>query len=120
MEPLTVNTETAAQVLGISTWALYQAANAGTCPIEPIRIGRRLVWSKARLAELLGIDSIEPFESSDAQSDGNDEVAGQGTYVNTLSTAKLTNGRAAESLEGPYRPTKDQSSPAGGRHSDRP
>lgn len=35
--------------------AWYDSVRNGTCPIEPIRVGRRIVWPKARVDELLGI-----------------------------------------------------------------
>jgi predicted DNA-binding transcriptional regulator AlpA len=44
-----------AAMLGVSTWSVYESAKAGTCPVEPIRVGRRLVWSRARVEQLLGI-----------------------------------------------------------------
>ena len=33
---------------GVSLDTLYESVRNGTCPIQPIRIGRRMVWPKAR------------------------------------------------------------------------
>ncbi len=38
-----------------STWAIYQAARRGDCPVAPIRVGRRLVWPRAQVDALLGL-----------------------------------------------------------------
>jgi predicted DNA-binding transcriptional regulator AlpA len=52
--PATLSAEEFADALGVSTWALYESVKRGDCPVEPIRVGRRLVWSRARVLELLG------------------------------------------------------------------
>jgi hypothetical protein len=36
----------------IDTW--YDVVRRGECPIEPIRVGRRMLWPKARVDELMG------------------------------------------------------------------
>ncbi len=46
-----------AEVLGVSEWAVYQSVRDGDCPVPPIRVGRRLVWAKARVDALLGAES---------------------------------------------------------------
>jgi len=33
----------------------YDSVRTGTCPIEPLWVGRNMVWPKARVDELLGI-----------------------------------------------------------------
>ena len=54
----TVTAEQFAERLGVSTWALYESVRRGDCPIPPIRVGRRLVWSRARVDSLLA--GVEP------------------------------------------------------------
>lgn len=51
----TYRTEDFADLLGVSTWALYESVKRGDPPIQPIRVGRRLVWSKTEADRLLGI-----------------------------------------------------------------
>lgn len=46
--------EECAALFGVSTWAWYRSVREGTCPVPPIRIGRRLVWAKASVDDLLG------------------------------------------------------------------
>ena len=55
MNPATCTTEEFAELLGVSTWALYESVRRGDPPIEPIRVGRRLVWSRAKVDALLGV-----------------------------------------------------------------
>ena len=54
--PATYTAEEFAAKLGVSTWAIYEAARRGDCPVLPIRLGRRLVWSCTRVNRLLGLD----------------------------------------------------------------
>ncbi len=46
-----------AELLGLSTWAIYESVKNGDCPVAPIRVGRRIVFSKAVTDKLLGMDS---------------------------------------------------------------
>jgi excisionase family DNA binding protein len=46
-----------AALLGVSEWAIYKAIKDGSSPVAPIRIGRRVVFSKASTDRLLGIDA---------------------------------------------------------------
>ena len=50
----TLTAEELAAALGVSTWTVYEAVKRGDCPVEPIRIGRRLLWPRARVEQLLG------------------------------------------------------------------
>lgn len=43
-------------LLGVSNWAGYESVRRGDCPIPPIKVGRRLVWPRASVDRLLGID----------------------------------------------------------------
>lgn len=49
----TYTADEVASLLGVSTWAIYKAVKEGTCPVEPVRIGRRLVWPRSRVDALL-------------------------------------------------------------------
>jgi excisionase family DNA binding protein len=51
-ERLTLTIPEAAELLGVSRGVAYEAARAGELPT--IRLGRRLLVSRARLMELLG------------------------------------------------------------------
>ena len=53
--------EEVAELLGISTWSVYQAARRGDTPLGQIaiRVGRRLLWPRGRVTGLLGIDGEE-------------------------------------------------------------
>lgn len=52
---LVVDAPVVAAALEMSTWALYESVKRGACPIEPIRVGRRLKWRTSDLRELLGV-----------------------------------------------------------------
>jgi predicted DNA-binding transcriptional regulator AlpA len=80
----TVTAEVLAALLGVALSTLYAAVRDESFPIPPIRVGRRLVWSKARIAALLGVDSLE---SPDYQSGGAHKEAGQDGCVNGMSSA---------------------------------
>lgn len=55
---VTYTAEEFAELLGVSAWTVYEAVRTGTCPLAPIRIGkRRLVWSRALVDSLLGIEA---------------------------------------------------------------
>jgi predicted DNA-binding transcriptional regulator AlpA len=43
-----------AEALSVSQWTVYESVRRGDCPIPPIRIGRRLVWSRHAVEVLLG------------------------------------------------------------------
>ncbi len=43
-----------ADKLGISLDTLYASVKTGACPVQPIRVGRRILWAKTRVDELLG------------------------------------------------------------------
>lgn len=53
----TYNAEQVAELLGVSTWAIYEAVRRGDPPITPIRVGRRLLWSRAAVDNLLGLSA---------------------------------------------------------------
>ncbi|MCW2538567.1 MAG: hypothetical protein JWN95_292 [Frankiales bacterium] len=50
-----VDTTVVAALFERSTWSIYDAVKAGTFPIEPIRVGRRISWRASDLRQLLGL-----------------------------------------------------------------
>lgn len=52
--PPTLTVEQAGELLGISRYAAYRAANTGELPV--LRLGRRLLVPTARLLVLIGLD----------------------------------------------------------------
>lgn len=73
MTSATLTAEEFAQLLGVASCTLYQSVQDGSCPIEPIRVGRRLVWSRSRVATLLGVESLQTVTT--ASTDGQDDDA---------------------------------------------
>lgn len=53
----TVNTETAAAVLGMSYWALLRAVDRGDAPVRHWRRGRHIRWVSADLLRFIGRDA---------------------------------------------------------------
>lgn len=60
--PLTINVRQLARVLGVSDWAVYQSIKEDNCPVQPIRVGRRIVFSRAAVEQLLGADEVHELE----------------------------------------------------------
>lgn len=54
---LTYNAREVADLLGVSEWSIYQSVRDGACPVDPIRVRRRLVWPRAAVDRLLCIAS---------------------------------------------------------------
>lgn len=60
MTTATYSADEVARMFGVSSWTLYRAVKDDTCPVRPIRIGkRRLVWSRSAVDRLLGLDHAE-------------------------------------------------------------
>jgi predicted DNA-binding transcriptional regulator AlpA len=38
---------------GCSEWLVYKMAREGSCPVPPIHLGRKLVWSRVAVDRLL-------------------------------------------------------------------
>jgi predicted DNA-binding transcriptional regulator AlpA len=55
----TYNARDFAALLGVSPSTLYPSVKDGTCPVDPIHVGSRLVWSKAAANSLLGVE-VQP------------------------------------------------------------
>lgn len=73
MTARTLTTEEFAEQLGVSAWSLYQAVRRGDPPIPPVRVGRRLLWPRASVDALLGIEDgpTRPPSERDIASGGN-------------------------------------------------
>ncbi len=56
--PPTIDGRLAADVLGCSYWSLLEQVKAGTCPVEPLRLGARLRWSTVAILRAVGIDPL--------------------------------------------------------------
>lgn len=54
--PTTLDAAQVAELLGVSTWSIYQAVKSGTSPVPAIRIGRRVVFSTAAALRAIGIE----------------------------------------------------------------
>jgi len=51
---MTVTVPEVAQLLGISPWTVDESIKRGDFPVPAIRVGRRIVFSKAAVEQLLG------------------------------------------------------------------
>lgn len=77
-----------ARVLGLSENSLYHAKE-GTCPVEPIRVGGRLMWRTADVARVLGlVETPAPPDMAVMVERLDDMVAAQ-QETNRLMTALL-------------------------------
>lgn len=54
--PTVIDGHTTADALGVSYWHLLELVKRGEAPVEPLRLGRRLMWPTARVLALLGLD----------------------------------------------------------------
>lgn len=59
MTPATYSAEEVADLLGVSAWSIYASVKNGTCPVMPIKVGRRLVWPRATVDRLLGLGATD-------------------------------------------------------------
>ncbi len=55
--PATFTATQFADLLGVSEWSVYESVRRGDCPVAPIRVGRRLVWARSAVEQLLGLGS---------------------------------------------------------------
>lgn len=65
--PATLGAEQTAELWGCSTWALYAMAKTQSCPVAPLRLGRKLRWPTALVLKSVGIDP-DPQKASGAPS----------------------------------------------------
>jgi predicted DNA-binding transcriptional regulator AlpA len=54
--PATLTTEQAAAVYGVGVDHLWKLAREGDAPIEPLHLGRKIVWPTAKVLASLGLD----------------------------------------------------------------
>ena len=67
----TLTVEQAAAIIGISRGTAYEAARKGD--LQVVRFGRRLVVPAAKLAALLGVDTMELASRAAALANDNSE-----------------------------------------------
>jgi hypothetical protein len=53
--PTTLDAGQTADIYGVSKWQLYELVKAGSCPVAPIRLGRRMVWPTAAVLRSIGV-----------------------------------------------------------------
>ena len=56
----TLTVDELAAALGVSAWTVYESVRRGECPVRPIRVGRRILFARAAVEQVLG-----PIESAD-------------------------------------------------------
>lgn len=56
----TIDASTAASIFGCSVWSLYEQVKRGDCPVEPLRLGRKLRWPTARVLDAVGLHETQP------------------------------------------------------------
>ena len=44
-----------AELLGLAPWTVYHQIKSGLFPVEPIRIGRKILFAKSRIESWLGV-----------------------------------------------------------------
>ena len=54
--PPTLDAETVAGLFGQGTDSLYDQVRAGTCPVTPLKLGRRYRWPTVKILEALGVE----------------------------------------------------------------
>jgi predicted DNA-binding transcriptional regulator AlpA len=50
-----MNAEQVSEAWGCSAWTVYGMVTAGTCPVEPLRLGRKLRWPTALVLASIGL-----------------------------------------------------------------
>lgn len=66
--PPTLNTAEAAEVYGCSVDHLWALVRSGNAPVEPLHLGRKLVWPTAVVLRSLGLDPAAHTKAGDAPS----------------------------------------------------
>ncbi len=59
MSAAVYNAQELAERLGVSTWLVYASVKDGSCPVPPIKVGRRIVFAKAAVDRLLQLNVEE-------------------------------------------------------------
>jgi Helix-turn-helix domain len=57
VRPASLTADEVAELYRVSRDALYESVRRGDCPVEPLRVGRRLVWPTALVERSLGMNS---------------------------------------------------------------
>ena len=78
-----------ARVLGLSENSLYRHAKEGTCPVEPIRVGGRLMWRTADVARVLGLEETPAPPDMAVMVERLDDMVAAQQETNRLMTALL-------------------------------
>lgn len=65
--PTVLDGHAAADAFGVSYWHLLELVKKGEAPVEPLRLGRRLVWPTARVLDALGIGAAPIDDERDGE-----------------------------------------------------
>jgi hypothetical protein len=86
--PTSLDAEQVADLTGLSTWKLYEAARLGELPpaLTPIRVGRRLFWPAARVLDALGL--LDTRSGDDDGDDGGWVIVSGNVTSQSLSTGE--------------------------------
>ncbi len=60
----TMRADQVAALWGCSAWSVYAMRKAGTLPVEPLSLGRNLVWPTVQVLSSIGIDAVTLFSST--------------------------------------------------------
>lgn len=74
--PPTLDGRTTAQIWGCSYWSLLDQVKAGTCPVKPLRLGRKLRWPTTLVLRAVGV-SADPKRGRE---DEPDPASGSSTH----------------------------------------
>lgn len=54
--PATMQADELSSLTDTSTWTLYKAIRDGTCPFPYVRCGKKILFIRSRVYEMLGLD----------------------------------------------------------------
>lgn len=57
--PPTISVAEFAELFGVSYWTVLRAVKTGTCPVQPLRLGRSLRFPTAHVLNVLGTQNHE-------------------------------------------------------------
>lgn len=63
--PPTLTTEQAAPIFGCGVDHLWKLARDGKAPVEPLRLGNKIMWPTARVLAAIGLDPETPSEAAE-------------------------------------------------------
>jgi len=67
-ERLTVDAKPLFRLLGVTKNTGYAALRRGTFPLKPIYCGKRILFSKVEVEQLLGASAVKPAETKEQTS----------------------------------------------------